>query len=222
VEQPLKQRLVGAGVIIALGIIIIPVLLDGAGEQQLREIPMAPTAQKTSESGFIIDKQKQLPEIKKPSQILLSLPDEAELDKDSKKPVQTTQANATKPVEAKPSPAPVPVEVKPVPKPPVATKPVATPKPVVKKPVQTASSATSTVSAWVVQVGSFTDAGKATKLKKELISKKHKAFVEKVRGRSGQAMYRVRVGPIAKRTLADRKSKTLKKTGYSVFVTRHP
>lgn len=41
-EFLLKQRLVGAAVLIALAVVIIPMLLDGSGRDVIRDIPPAP------------------------------------------------------------------------------------------------------------------------------------------------------------------------------------
>lgn len=51
----LKQRLVGAAVIISLGVVIIPILLDGSGNRIIKEIPPRPERQGVSGAGFVKD-----------------------------------------------------------------------------------------------------------------------------------------------------------------------
>jgi DedD protein len=52
-EISLKQRLVGAAVIVALAVIIIPILLDGSGNDGVRGIPPAPQQTTAPDQGTI-------------------------------------------------------------------------------------------------------------------------------------------------------------------------
>lgn len=251
-EQKLKQRLVGAGVIIAVGVIVIPMILDGAGERQLRKMPDAPKARIISKPGLVTEDAIPVFSRKGSGQIVITLPkDEVTESPDNntktktatasdnkasnpKKPVVTAKVaepkKARKEAEsrpeikpetksgAKPAPASKPKSIpKSEPEPVVAAKKKA-PAKATKKPL----AKTSPTGIWVVQVGSFTDPKKAFKFRDNLRGKKYKAFVEKISGRSGKSLYRVRVGPMLKREQASNMAAKLQKQGTKGFVTRHP
>lgn len=221
-ESALKQRLVGAGVIIALGIIIIPMILDGAGERQLRKMPEAPQASKISKTGFIIHNQQSIKLPDEKPVVVTALKDQPVISNQKTDQIKKQQADVVKTVKKpieKPKPVTNPVVAKKV-------NPVKTVSPVkiVKKPAMSTSkqAISSKLQSWVVQVGSFTDSKKAFSLRDDLRKKSYKAFVEKVSGRSGQ-LYRVRIGPVANRDLAEVISSKLKTDGVKKsFITHHP
>lgn len=237
-EQTLKQRLVGAAVIIAIGVIVIPMILDGAGERQLRKMPDAPKAKSHSQPGMISEEPIPVSTTRETGQIVLTLPDDtikaaAPVEED-KEPVQVAKESPREEVKPAP-PEPTVSEKKPTSKPvekPETAKPEKTvvkeapAKPEADKKTTEVATPTSEKSqptdVWVVQVGSFTDAKKAFSYRDKLISKKHKAFVEKISGRSGQNLYRVRIGPMPKREQAENMEAKLKQQGIKGFVTRHP
>ena len=65
------------------------------------------------------------------------------------------------------------------------------------------------VSAWIIQLGSFTDEENAQSLNIKLREAGYPAFVEPLK-RNGKTSYRVRVGPEIKRSEADKLLKKLK------------
>jgi len=76
--------------------------------------------------------------------------------------------------------------------------------------------------AWVIQVGSFNDRANAFKLRNKLRSKKFTTFVEAVKTSKGR-VYRVRVGPEIQRSQAEKIQKRLKKElEISGLVVAHP
>lgn len=217
-ELALKQRLVGAGVIIALGVVFIPMILDGSGEKVIREIPPAPKQAMQSKPGLV-----------KPESIPLPAPFTPE----------------TKPLNGVPKPGPVKPAIKTKPE----TKPVKTasskqiqdkvkktvkavaPKVATTKPDQTikgtvknkVTTASKSLKSWVVQVGSFSEKSKAIGLQDRLRKKKYRAFVESVKGRSGQTLYRVRVGPdLTRQTSEEVRNKLEKQEKIKGFITTHP
>ena len=200
VEQALKQRMVGAAVIIAIGIIVIPIVLDGAGERQLRKMPEMPQPRMHSKPGFISPEKIPSRADEKREQIVLTLP---ELDKGDASATDKKKQAPAAVIDSAPPPAPaadkkiIPsVTSKPPAPPPAPVKPkqaetVAKPAP---SQQETTASASDKAETWVVQVGSFTDSNKANAVRDELLGKNYPAFVEKVRGRNGQSLYRVMVG----------------------------
>lgn len=76
--------------------------------------------------------------------------------------------------------------------------------------------------AWAIQVGSFSERKNAFSLRNKLRSKKFTAFVESVKTVKGH-VYRVRVGPEVKRLQAEKVQKRLKKElKISGLVIAHP
>lgn len=132
----------------------------------------------------------------------------------------TTQALPPEP--AKPVAKPVPAETKPVatetkPAPAPVTKPAA-PAP---KPAEPAKPAASGVG-YAVQLGAFSNAADANKLRDRVRAAGFSAFVEQVRTDKG-ALSRVRVGPVADRAEADRlKAQVAAKVGIDGMVRPHP
>jgi len=206
VDKALQHRLVGAGVILALGVIIIPIVLDSAGERQLRKMPPEPTIVSPSRPGFIKKQPIARPVNPEAGQIIISLPED-------KKTAPVVEA---KEPPAKKQPAPGPEKVTSVTK---SSPPPQKPTPPPTKPTNTSSKISSN---WVVQVGSFTDQDKGIKLRDTLRKKRYKAFVEQISGRNGQPLYRVRVGPLPTRKQTEKLAGQLKKSGYKGFITLHP
>lgn len=132
----------------------------------------------------------------------------------------TTQALPPEP--AKPVAKPVPAETKPV-----ATETKPAPAPVAKpaapapKPAEPAKPAASGVG-YAVQLGAFSNAADANKLRDRVRAAGFSAFVEQVRTDKG-ALSRVRVGPVADRAEADRlKAQVAAKVGIDGMVRPHP
>ena len=186
----LKHRLVGAIVLVALGVIFIPMILTTDDEftisdtnipakpaelQQLGEMSMpqpVATPPKPAVEARIVDEQTPQSE-----------PVAADTASDTvsttpTKPVQSTAPATTHPSQSQGG----------------ATKPADT-KPVAKS--DTASSR-----AWVVQVASFTDRDKALALRDRLRKAKYPTFVESIAVKNTK-LYRVRVGPVVRREHAD-------------------
>jgi len=208
-ETTLKQRLIGAAVIIALAVIFVPMILDGSGRQESvalnMEVPPEPTF--TFESDLPDAKKlDELEPIKKPNKpvekeitkiepILDSTPE----PKDENTPVETKEAVTVKIEE------PVVAEEK------VA---VATENHIKTNPA---------LSAWAVQVAAFGQKDKALALQEKLSASNISAFTEQS-GKGGKVIYRVKVGPELKRENADKlRDKIVNEHGLEgSFVTKHP
>ncbi len=178
-NEQVKQRLVGAVVLVSLAVIFIPMLLDGDDDSSMSrngsnipqqpdfdfeplEIPLQPIEPVAAERPRVIDKPE---------------PAEAE----PPRPAVTKPAES-KPVEAAQGPA-API-----------SKPVTSPA---------KGAATDEPVAWVVQVGSFSQSANALALRDKLRKNGFTAFVEKYRDKD-KTSYRVRVGPELKRATAER------------------
>ena len=160
----LKHRLVGAVVLIAIGVIFIPMLLDGpppAPEPAtLERIPPLPAAKQV------------------PRRVDLTLP--------PPEPVVTTPPVSTG--EPATAPAPGPAE------------------------------------AWVIQLGSFSQADNARALRDRLRKQGYAAFDERLTGPDGKSTTRVRIGPELDRAALERQLAKLRKDPEfaAAIILRHP
>lgn len=181
-DERLKQRLVGAIVLVALAVIFIPMILNGNHEKTLppfgQAMPEKPRALKKLEA----EKAPNVPVPAAPAMTERQLVDK-----------NTPPLKAQSGTVAKTAPKPVP-EIEPKAK--IAT---------VAKP----QAAQKTVKAWVVQVGSFSSRKNAVALSNKLRKYKYAAFVEAVKT-NGNWTYRVRVGPEVRRSSAESIQKTLR------------
>ena len=195
-ETLMKQRLIGAVVLIALAVIFVPRLLDGSGRKDSAveaELSLAPPK---------FNFESELPDPKQ----LDSLPG-AETTSEP----QAVAAPAEKPEPVAPAPPPAPQKAKPPAESKVleATASKITPRP--------------SLSGWAVQVAAFEEKGKALALQKKLVAGDFPAFTDKFE-KKGKVLYRVRVGPELKRENADQlRAKIEKVKGIKgAFVTPHP
>lgn len=169
----LKQRLVGALILVALGVVFWPIIFvepgDKAVAQQTR-IPSRPEVATTP----------------------IEVPDLAGLRASPERalPEETTpgEAPATAAVEENSPPA---IDKQ-------APAPIIDPKPVARtrseSPQKLALDADGIPVAWILQVASVSSADKADQLRQRLLKMDQKAYVKKVQ-RGGKALYRVYIGP---------------------------
>ncbi|HEB91897.1 MAG TPA: sporulation protein [Gammaproteobacteria bacterium] len=175
----LKQRLVGAVVLVSLAVIIIPMLLPGEGgytrPQQGSAIPTEPDYRFAP-----LPEPPPAPLVAQaPPVPVETLPEPEVVEPAAKK----TLPKATKKTDIQPD---LPIDA-------------ATPK---ESAVSKAGDGQAT--AWVVQVGSFSSAKNAHALRDKLRKLGHATFVEAVKDEAGKSVYRVRVGPEVRRDLAEK------------------
>ncbi len=186
----MKQRLIGAAVLISLIVIFVPMLLRGPVENRVVEVPVE-----------IPPKPFQVVGKKKPDQsaekIIHSIPEQT-----SRKPVlvEEDESIATKIADNKITVA--------------AEKPIKAvgdkeAKSAVKTELIKESKKNIVELAWVVQVGSFSSSKNALALRDKLRAKGYRTFVESINATSGK-MYRVRVGPELDKSKIETAQKKLK------------
>jgi len=200
-QQRMKQRIVGAIVLVALAVIFIPMLLQGPVEREATSIPI------------------KIPP--KPA-VEVSMPS-AEQAPPTPEPV----ANAFQPAEpVAPSSAPLEQPMAPTPEPPIeASPPVAVeepaPRPSPKPPPNPAQTPTE-LGSWAVQVGSSGTEANALRLRNSLRDNGYNSDTERLQ-RDGKTFYRVRVGPMIDRADAERTQAALSSTeSLKGFVVPHP
>lgn len=187
-NDQLKHRVLGAIVLIALGVIFIPMILDFRKEDKTTFASPIPPKPKEQITTLTIPLQ--------PANVPPVAPPQVEPGTPTPE-VPPTQSvpKPDKPIEAESKP-----NAEPEPK-----KPPSTNTPQAKKPVPPMPSP----NAWVVQLGSFSNEKNALALRDRLRKAGYAAYVEDVPGKKD--IVRVRIGPELARSKADALKDRLKK-----------
>jgi DedD protein len=198
-ERRVRERLIGALVLVAIVVLIVPSVLTGR-DPEPAETPAAekrrvvvPTGQGESappEEVFV-------PEPELPSAAEPPPADDAAAPRESR-----TAREPSEPVRERPAPVAA-APAKP------ATRPPAAPAPPAGTP------------AWAVQLGAFSKRDTADGLVATLKRRGYAAFVLEYRAQ-GKVLYRVRVGPEQDRARAAEIAARLAKDGFDPVVARHP
>lgn len=222
-ERKVKERLVGAAVLMAAAVILIPEMLSGLRGSSTE--PAAPQSRNDAPiKTYTIDLSHSSSE-QPPSAVVENRappPEEPAAE-------QPAAAQPAAGDQAKPEVPQQTAAVQPEPQPQPATQ---APKPaVVEQPTAAASSARAplhplasgddapTSGRWAVQVGTFSKEANAQRLVKELRDQGQSAFVMPLK--SGSAtLYRVRIGPMKDRAGAEAALRELKSAGAKVV--SHP
>ena len=202
----LKQRLVGALILVALGVVFWPIIFVQPGDRPSAEQPRIPPRPQINTSP-----------IEPPDQVGLRSVQEVEAR------VQMEEAlSAAEPLEPEPSPAlePEPAEEQ-APAEPPEQQP-ATERPTRDTaPEKLAMDSQGVPVAWILQVASVSNAEKAEQLRQRLLQKDRKAYTRKVK-RDGREFYRVYVGPKFERArLETMKSEVDREFGVNSLIVRY-
>jgi DedD protein len=195
-NERLKQRLVGAVVLVSLAVIFIPMLLDGGEEGGMPlfgsnipdkpnyrfeplDIPLEPVEPVSEEEPVLVDK-----------------PEPAEEKPVEKKAASEQTAETEELVTKSDKPHEAAVE-------------------------RDTSEPKSDAVGWMVQVGSFSSSENAFTLRNKLRSKGFTTFVERLKA-NGNTVYRVRIGPELERAAAEAQLEKLQRqTEYKGIVMEH-
>ena len=208
-DQGLKERLVGAAVLVAIAVWLIPWVLDGPEKNPVETGPASlqlPAAQEP------VPMRTQTLKLGEPPAAAQPAPPPTEK---TEAPPETVVAAATP--ESTPTPPPSSVVT-----PPTAAAPTSKPavsetarKPVTPPP---AAAATSTAKGdWTVQLGSFGDEGNARRLADRASTFGYKANVASYKA-NGKTMYRVRVGASGSKAQAEATASALSAHGLTAKV----
>ena len=195
-ENTFKHRIVGAIVLVTMGVIFIPMLLSGHRDDVFHDENVIPAKPTVLENIKTFELENPIPEPS--SQAIKRTP----VDKHTRKTDEKNQVtNETEPEK-------VPEKTYPVAK----AAPEA-PRKTISKPAE---------KAWAVQVGSFSNRDNAIRLRDKLRKKGYPAFVEKITGKN-QDVYRVRIGPEVRREKAEKIQKEVSaKLDLKSYVVAHP
>jgi len=195
-ERALKERIIGAVVLVLVVVLVVPIFLDGPPDDTeiVSERVLLPGQ----------DEQK--------TQTVV-------LDRDREDPVPV----ASSPTPARQEPAreePKPVVVEQQQPEPETTPPKPTPEPVREPVIEQA--AASTTGMWAVQLGSFSNKDNAEKLAADLRKQGYAAFLSQLTTDSGELRHRVRIGPQKDREGAEEMARRLSRAGHDGQVVPHP
>jgi DedD protein len=208
-ERKLQERMVGAGVLILVLVILAPMILDGGRDEE--DAAVAVPGQRSDEMRshtFSLDQNVPSSSVTPPAAGENAVP----TLRSAPMPSTVSEPPAPPPPQALPPPAapavPPPAVVKPAPAPAPAPPVTASPKP------PTVAAERSGSSSWVVQVGTFGQKANADRLVVNLKKDGFDAFVSPTE-RSGKELYRVRVGPAGSREAATAIAGRLARSGQS-------
>ena len=215
-DRALKERLIGAAVLIAIAIIVIPELLSGSSPDSDDGTMAEPDETATGLKTYTIDLSRtgQTPADAEPA---------AAVPVASETPAVTSTedgAAADRPARsattaAPPDPEPTPT-VAAAPAKPAADQPSAAPA----QPRKTSPPAPRHGD-WAVQVGSFSSRPAAEKVASQLERRGYRSFITEYRT-GGRTLHRVRLGPVANREQADAMVRKLKGEGTTATVVANP
>ncbi len=214
-EVRVRERLIGALVLVAIVVLLVPAILKGRAPAPA-EPPPAQSRRVEMPVGnemLAADDVASLPDPDLTTDLPQSgapLPTPTPTPTPDPLPPAATliEAPAKAPTAAPKSAAPEDPTAKPAPK--------RLPDPA---PIRTAPPAGGT--AWAVQLGAFSSRDKADQLVATLKKRGYAAFVLEYRA-SGKVLYRVRVGPEQDRSRSEATAARLAKDGYQPVVARHP
>jgi DedD protein len=210
VERQLKERLIGAAVLMAVAVVMVPEMFSGPHSHS------EPAADSSSASSGQIKTyhiQLQSAHSSEPqSQPAIEAPaaqprDEAPVpanDGNLSEPAASASAASSSSSRSRTQIEPVPAVTKPVAKP-------APPAPIAVPNTPTADSSKPVDGDWVVQVGSFGAEDKARQIVSKLKGQGYPAYLGQVTV-SGKTLYRVRVGAMPSRAAAEASLQKIKAT----------
>lgn len=202
-DRDLKERLIGAIVLVGVTVLVVPVFLDGpsAGSEIVSQAVALPgqSQQQTTMQTVVLNRDRQQP-----------VPASEPPSTDKKPDAPTTEAPPANPAaKAEVTPEATTHTAQEV----AAASPIAD-----SKPDNAAESATGM---WAVQLGSFSNKQNAERLAADLRKQGYAAFLSKLDTDSG-ALHRVRIGPQKDRDSAESVAARLGKTGHPGQVVPHP
>ena len=197
-ERALKERIIGAVVLVVFAVLVVPIFLDGPpGEEEIvTERVLLPGQDETRTQTVVLDRDRTEPV---PAGTSNETP-AAVVEEPSEAVAQPVAAEpkVSEPVVQREEPVPVPAQPEPEPAP-----------------------AASTTGMWAVQLGSFSNKANAEKLAADLRKQGYAAFLSQL-DTDGGTLHRVRIGPQKDRDAAEAMAARLLKVDIKGQVVPHP
>lgn len=210
-ERALKERIIGAIVIVALVVLVVPVFLDGppdSGEILSERVPLPGQSDQQTQT-VVLDRDRSEPVPAQASATSGTAAQQKERTVDTATIAEEKIAEKTVPGTAA---APVKSE---------SSKPKAAPIKAASESPAPTSKTTSATGMWAVQLGSFSNQENAERLAADLRKQGFAAFLSQMSTPSGQ-LHRVRIGPQKDREAAEAMATRLQKAGHKGKVLPHP
>ena len=193
-DRALKERIIGAAVLVIFVVLVVPVFLDGppeSGEIVSERVPLPGQAAEGETRTVVLARDREEPV-----------------------PVPQPEPERQQPAESTPKAEPA-ARAEPEPEP--------EPKPAPEKPAkeQSAPAGDSATGMWAVQLGSFGNQQNAERLAADLRKQGFAAFLSQLSTASGE-LHRVRIGPQKDRDSAEAMAQRLAKAGHKGQVVPHP
>lgn len=192
-DQMLKQRLIGAIVIISLAVIFIPMILEGPDDElspRTQDMPPPPTIDYQAEVELPVPAES--PEPAESPAAAVTEPEVSAIPEPSAPQPEAVTSQAEAPVKQ-----PEPVESA------KTIKPAVVKQPPPKAPPKTTTGPAIIQGAWILQAGSFSQQANALSLRDRLKKSGYQASVQDSKGAEGH-VYRVLIGPVNDRQAAEK------------------
>jgi DedD protein len=219
VDRLVKERLVGAAVLMAAAIILIPEMLSGPDRESRAQPAAAQMRNDTPIKTYTIDLSDSPSAQPPPAVIENRAPPPEESPVAQPAAAQPAPDDQAKPEAPQDSAAATPPSQSP-PQPVVEQPTVAAPAQATQRPLASGGEAP-TSGRWAVQVGTFSKETNAERLAKQLRDQGQSAFVMPVKSR-GATLYRVRIGPMKDRTSAEAALRDVKSSAPGAAIVPHP
>jgi DedD protein len=198
-DRALKERIIGATVLVVFAVLVVPVFLDGppqSDEVVSERVPLPGQAADGETRTVVLERDRDEPV---PAAASVAAP---ETGREPPAAPESSPAPA-----ARPAPEPEPETAKPAAKQPAS------------QPAAAANE--SPTGMWAVQLGSFGNQQNAERLAADLRKQGFAAFLSQLSTDSGQ-LHRVRIGPQKDRESAEAMAARLAKAGHKGQVVPHP
>ena len=199
-DRALKERIIGAAVLVVFVVLVVPVFLDGpppGGEIVSERVPLPGQAAESETRTVVLERDRDEPvPVPAPAAEPQARPQQQSGPESQPEPESRPESVA----RAEPRPEPVPA------------KPAAQ---------EAAPESASSTGMWAVQLGSFGNQQNAERLAADLRKQGFAAFLSQLSTDSGQ-LHRVRIGPQKDRESAEAMAARLAKAGHKGQVVPHP
>ena len=198
-ERALKERIIGAVVLVVVVVLVVPIFLDGppAEGEVVSERVLLPGQEDQKTQTVVLDRDRTEP-------VPAASPAQDEEQPEADEAAQDGEAEPA--VIRRPEPSRLPP--KPAPE-------------AQKGEPATADAATSSTGMWAVQLGSFSNKENAERLAADLRKQGYAAFLSQLETDAGM-LHRVRIGPQKDRDSAEAMAARLQKAGHTGQVVPHP
>jgi DedD protein len=219
-DRALKERIIGAAVLVVFAVLIVPVFLDGppeSGEIVSERVPLPGQGAEGETRTVVLERDRDEPVPAAVSAAGSETRRSKPAQRDTGVKPESKPQPETKP-ESKPEPQPeTPPESRPQPEPDsgAGTAPAEPAK------QQAAAASESSTGMWAVQLGSFGNQQNAERLAADLRKQGFAAFLSQLSTESGR-LHRVRIGPQKDRESAEAMAAKLAAAGHKGQVVPHP